>query len=199
LKSATQEKVVYHVGDIVTIVEPNVFVRVGYPFTKEHALDVAAKEYNDRIYAFMRAVHRAPVAVEIEIAPHEYDPSLYHDLVNALASYWLRLKGYGGKERKIYTETNESLRNTGGWRVFNKRIVKTGTYNRGGWVGSYDGGDYDPPHLANEVSHVLLSLESGSHIDLCVVEIEAANVRRDSVAHEGFPVNGSDDASQMES
>jgi hypothetical protein len=95
----------------------------------------------------------------------------------------LRQKSFGGKERKIYTETNEALRNTKGWRVVSKRTVKTGTYSSGGWGGGSQWSmepDYTPPHLNNEKHHVLLTLECpkrNADIDwVSVVEIEAANV-----------------------
>lgn len=179
--SATMTKrTVYHVGDVVRIVEPQVFIRVGYPLTKEHALDAATKEYDERIYAFMREVSDVPA----EFTVHETDPRLYHDLVNTLASYWLRLNGYGGKERKIYTEANEDLRGTGGWRVFGRRTVKTGTYSSGGaYFGGYDTEpNYEPPHLANEKCHVLLTLERGDGLRHESVEIEAVNVEKEEDA-----------------
>lgn len=178
MSAAAEKKTVYRVGDVVKIVEPKVFVRVGYPLTKEHAVEVTAKEYDEKIYAFMREASETPD----DFTVHEADPRLYHDLVNALASYWLRLKRYGGKERQIYTETNESLRNTGGWRIFNKRVVKTGTYDPGGLVNTWGyEPDYEPPHLANEKSHVLLGLErGGGGFDFESVEIEAANVILDT-------------------
>lgn len=180
--ATAEKKIVYHIDDIVRIIEPQVFVRVGYPLTKEQAIEAAVKEYNEQIYAFMAAISGAPEQFTV----HEQDPTLYHDLVDALASYWIRQKGFGGKERKIYTETIEEIRNTGNWRVFSKRIVKTGTYNPGGM---YGGGwatepDYEPPYLANEKSHVLLSLirECEGPFDVGAidhVEIEATNVTFD--------------------
>jgi hypothetical protein len=168
---------VYHVGDIVRIVEPLVVVRVGYPLTKIEALDAAEKEYSLKIYDFIANI----TGQANEFVITETDPRLYHDLVDALASYWLRLKGYGGKERKIYTEVNEELRDTGGWRVFNKRTVKTGTYNAGGaYFGGYDSEpDYEPPHLANEKCHVLLTLERGDGLRHESVEIESVNVEKE--------------------
>ena len=180
MSTVVQEKrVVYHAGDLVTIVNPEVFVRVGYPLTKNDALKAAEQEYGDRIYAFMREVSPTPDQFTI----YNADARLCSDLVDALASYWIRCKGFGGKERKIYTETNEALRNTKGWRVLSKRTVKTGTYNRGGWFGGYDGGDYEPPYLDYEKCHVLLMLEcaeSNASLDWArVVEIEAVNVTPD--------------------
>jgi hypothetical protein len=171
------KRVVYHVDDIVRVVNPEVVVRVGYPLTKGMAQDAAIKEYDERIHAFMASVSPEPDQFTV----HGSDPRLYNDLVNALASYWLRLQGYGGKERKIYTETDERIRNTTGWRVLSKRTVKTGTYSSGGYSGGWDGEpDYLPPCLSNEQSHILLTLEpTNPEInDPWSIEIEAVNVER---------------------
>lgn len=175
------KRIVYHVGDIVKIVSPAVVTRVGYPLSKQDALDTAEKEYNEKIVAFMREVGAAQPDDPLFNSP-EYDPCLYGDLLNALAGYWLRQKGYGGKERKIYTEINEQLRNTTGWKVTSKRYVKTGTYCRGGYSGGFDGEpDYDPPYLSNEQTHTLLTLEPPDwRVSLTAVEIEAVNVEKEN-------------------
>lgn len=177
-----EKKIVYHIGDLVTIINPEVFIRVGYPLTKNDALDAAEKEYSEKVYAFMREVNPDPT----EFTVHNSDSRLYGDLIDALASYWLRLKSYGGKERQIYTETNEELRNTKGWRVVSKRTVKTGTYSSGGYSGDACSmePDYSPPFLSNERHHILLMLEcperNASMDWVTVIEIEAANVVPDS-------------------
>jgi hypothetical protein len=60
-----QRKHIYHVDDIVTIVNPEIFVRVGYPLTREMAMEAAAKEYDERIYAFMREVSPVPTGFTV--------------------------------------------------------------------------------------------------------------------------------------
>jgi len=175
---ATTNKTVYHVDDLVEIVNPAVVVRVGYPLTKQDALDAVEKEYAEAVQAFMITVGAAE-----RNDPHfnspDYDPRFYGDLLNILAGRWLRLKNYGGKERKIYTEVDESIQCTP-WRVLSKRVVKTGLYNRGGYSGGYDGEpDYDPPYLENERTHVLLALEPTTLYEgPWRIEIEAVNVCR---------------------
>lgn len=174
--ATSKKRTVYHVDDTVKIVEPLVVVRVGYPLTKQEALDVAEKDYAEAVQAFMVAVGAAHPDDPFLNSP-EYDPRLYGDLLNAIASYWLRLKNYGGKERKIYTERDERVLCTA-WRVLSKRTVKTGTYNRGGYSGGWDGEpDYDPPYLENEKTHVLLALEPITLYEgPWRIEIEAVNV-----------------------
>ncbi len=172
------KRIIYHVDNIVRIVQPEIVLRVGYPLTKRNALEAIEKEYNEKILAFMQELGAARPDDPFLNSP-EYDPRLYGDLQEALASYWLRLKRYGGKERKIYTEHDERLLQTT-WRVLSRRTVKTGIYNHGGYSGGYDGEpDYDPPYLENEKTHVLLALEPMTFtLDPLPsrIEIEAANV-----------------------
>lgn len=175
--AVTKKKQVFHVDNIVKIINPEVVIRVGYPLTKIQALDAAETEYSEKIHAFMRDV--GAETDDDAFGGANSDPALYHDLVDALASHWLKRRNYGGKERKIYTEANDHLRHYGPWRVLSKRVVKTGTYNNGGMGQSdwYGEPDYTPPHLSNEQSHVLLTLESlDPETEPVIVEIEAANV-----------------------
>lgn len=183
--TATVRRTVYHVEDIVAIINPEIVIRVGYPLTKNDALEAVEKEHGDKVRAFMCEVGAALPDDPFLNSP-EYDPCLYGDLLNALSSHWLKRKGYGGKERKIYTEADERIKGTS-WRVLSKRMVKTGTYNRGGYSGGWDGEpDYDPPYLANERTHVLLTLEPTTFTLSNIpsrIEIEAANVQL-AVAYE---------------
>lgn len=165
-------RVVYRVDDIVRVVNPEIVVRVGYPLTKQDALN------NDYIHTIMRAV--GAEQDESITGGLDYEPSLYHDLLNALSSWWLKQRNYGGKERRIYTERDERLLQTK-WRVLSRRRVKTGTYHPGGYSCGYDfAPDYDPPHLRNEQTHVLLALEPLTfplYEEIpSRIEIEAANV-----------------------
>lgn len=179
MSAVTAKRTIFHVGDKVRVIEPQRVVRAGYPLTKNMAVEAAVKEYDERIYAFMREVCDTPDQFTV----HDVDPRLYNDLVDALASYWIRSKGFGGKERKIYTELDERLRNTSGWTVRSKRHVKTGTYCNGGYSGGYDGEpDYDPPYLSNEQTHTLLTIEPPDwNLSLTAIEIEAVNVEMGSL------------------
>jgi len=173
------KRIVFHVGDKVRVIEPLQVIRVGYPLTKTDALDAVEKEYGDEIRNFMCSVGAAQADDTFFSSP-EYDPRLYGDLLNAMASRYLRVKGYGGKERKVYTEVNERLRATSGWTVISKRHVKTGIYCSGSYSGGYDGEpDYDPPYLSNEQTHTLLTIEPPDwKLSLTAIEIEAMNVAK---------------------
>jgi hypothetical protein len=179
MSATIAKRTVFHVGDKVRVVEPLQVVRVGYPLTITDALNAAEKEYAEKVHVFMRDLgleHN-----DDALGGTDYDGRLYNDLLNALASHWIRSKRFGGKERKIYTEVNERLRNTSGWTVLSKRHVKTGTYCRGGCSGGYDGEpDYNPPYLSGEQTHTLLTLDPPDwKLSLTAIEIEAVNVEKE--------------------
>jgi hypothetical protein len=179
MSAAIAKQTIYHVGDKVRIVEPLQVVRVGYPLTMTDASNAAEEEYADKILPFMRDLG---LIQNDHFGGMNFDGRLYNDLLNALASHWIRSKGFGGKERKIYTEVNERLRGTSGWTVLSKRHVKTGTYCSGGYSGGYDGEpDYDPPYLSNEQTHTLLTIEPPDwKLSLTAIEIEAVNVEKEN-------------------
>lgn len=172
-------RTIYRVDDVVRVVEPAVVVRVGYLLTKADALTAAETHHNDKIHAFMKEIGAEQDEILLG-GGLDWDARLYGDLLDAVGSYWLRQKKYGGKERKIFTERDERILHTT-WRVLSKRVVKTGTYNHGGYSGGYDGEpDYDPPYLENEKTHVLLALEPTTLYEgPWRIEIEAANVEHE--------------------
>lgn len=163
----------FRVGDNVRVVVPDLFVRVGYPLTKMIAIETVENEYATQIQAFVQSVVSKPI--DLDHNPAVY--ALHNGVVSALASWWLRERRFGGRERKIYTQRDDGLAGTQGWQVLSKRVVKTGTYNAGGMIsGGWDyEPDYEPPHLGHETSHVLLSLLPPS-LGLSMIEIEAVNV-----------------------
>jgi len=167
---------VYRVGDMVKIVEPQVVFRVGYPLTLEDGMKAAEEKWSAKVNEFMKEIDGGTEALRDIF---DYDARLYNDLVHALGSYHLRVVKFGGRQRSIHAETHEELRNTAGWKVIKKRHVKTGTWSPG--YQSYDG-DYDPPYLANEQTHTLLSLEVTDEVKgtiwtrYSLVEVDAVNV-----------------------
>ena len=101
-------------------------------------------------------------------------------IVDTLAYEYLWTKRFGGNKRSIHNEIKADLEGKTA-TVNNIRFVKTGTRVDG--YGSYE--DYDPPYLAHEESHKILSLVIDGEI--CnksrfwissddIVRIEAKNV-----------------------
>lgn len=168
---------VYRIGETVKIIDPQIVVRVGYPLTLEDGMKTAEEKWSTSVHKFMEGINGGNEALG---GAFDYDGRLYNDLVHALASYHLRAVGFGGRQRSVHAEPQEELRDTTGWIVIKKRCVKTGTWNPG--YQSYDG-DHDPPYLANERTHVLLSLEATREVkgtiwtQYSLIEIDAVNVQ----------------------
>ncbi len=153
-------KHVHKIGDEVIIVEPAVFLRVGYPLSLQTARETIEPLIGKDLAAvFSKA--GAPVAgslsglpVTIFINDRDYDRAL-----SAVAHAVLRVKNYGGSTRSIHTVLREDLRGKRA-RVAGKRVVKTGTYHRGYCGSSMDGwGESEPPYLDKVKTHVLLDLD----------------------------------------
>lgn len=149
-------KKIYRIGDKVKVTNPQVFVRVGYPLTLEKAFDRVAEVYDQQVTNFCREIE---VNINPFLVSHETS-KLYNEVMQAVASWYMRDQNFGGKERSIYTEFQKQLQNSGPWLITKKRRIKTGTYNSGSYNYDYDGEpDYVPAYLSPEKSHVLLTLE----------------------------------------
>lgn len=159
-------KHVYHIGDKVRIVEPQLFLRVGYPLSLAVAMEHIRKHHSMHVAMLMDKIRGAkPTSGEEPFAAADWLmgqplPPAHDGLVRAAAYAWMKAQSFGGKERRIHTEINEALRGRKAL-VKAKRVVKTGDYSSGSYVVDYDGGysGGEPPSLSNEKSHVLLEVE----------------------------------------
>lgn len=148
-------------NDLVQITKPKVFVRCGYPWTKEYIKQTVINDglRKDLMALVAKATGRAVPSFNMSLdelmsgTPNsdELDP-----LLDELAYLILKHNRFGGRERKIYTETKPELMGKLG-KVFGRKVVKSGQYVPG--HSSYDyyhgGTDYDPPVLRNEETHVI--------------------------------------------
>lgn len=142
-------------GDEIKIIIPEYVERVGYPLTKSLIIESMTLEQKNKL-------HRT-IAEIFNLEHYSGDPSLvfYDDkddnrLLYAIADRILKEKGWGGRDRKIYTKTDESYKDQV-YTVCKKKVVKTGKYNHGSnwhdpWTGDYD---YEPAYLSDEKTHVL--------------------------------------------
>lgn len=145
------------VGDRVTVTKPEFVTRVGYPMSHADALEWVKKNKLSQLMDLLNFDER-PSLQEFFVQPYPYFEERYtHRIVSALASLYLRHKGYGGKTRSIHTERRPSELGTQ-HVVTDKMTVKTGTY----YPSSGRGEDYEPGGLDNEKTHVLLCL--GHHM-----------------------------------
>jgi hypothetical protein len=165
------KKHVYRIGDIVEIVKPSIFVRCGYRFDKEYAKKHLITE-SDRVLINQLLKD----AVE-EYRFHTQVDNTKEEILDRLAYYKLRVNGFGGPNRQIFTEDKPSLLNKTA-TVMAKKYVKTGVRDHG-YTDYW--GEYSPPSLMNEKTHVILKLalqESIDNVFYDYVLIEESNVKK---------------------
>jgi hypothetical protein len=161
-------------GDRVKIINPEVFLRCGYPLCKEDLKDELRKKYRKVIESLLWSARNDKEFVlkaELDTGWINHGISRseingYNSIIDILASAQLIAKKFGGNERKIFTQKYDNLKD----RIFyvtGKKTVMTGFYVPGsGGISYHDEYDYDPPCLEGSKSHIILSL------DLCRKEID---------------------------
>lgn len=173
-------KIVYRPGDIVRVVNSRFIERVGYPlvFTGLRA-------------EFENHPRLAEAMVLLGVAPEgciELPWRAKRDAVEGLAKAAVRMRGWGGKERRIHyrgtrahaaddfdldiTGTGTQTDCTGlETEVYAKKVRMTGDYYPP-WSGqTYEGEhDFEPGGLSNAKAHVILSTGLGD-IEACDVEL----------------------------
>ena len=180
----SKRKDVIRICDRVKIINPQIFLRCGYPLTKQIIKDtVITEEQKDLIEEMFKlfGVHSCRQSSDIFLATDIKNDRYYEKVLDVMAEVVLGQKQWGGSDRSIYTENRPDLLNISG-QVISKKIVKTGRYTSGhsscNYYGGYD--DYDPPYLENETSHVILKVCVGnpSFIFGEEIEIEKCNVEK---------------------
>lgn len=153
---------IIRIGDTVKIINPVRVIRVGYPMSFDDACEEVKKIYHKEIVEFMnkttlKQFDRNSVFM-VEVLKYE-ELKLYKKIVKALAYEHIQNKGFGGKEKKIYTEVRQDLLGIIS-RVENIQIRKTGTYfaPSGGYDywGEYD---FEPGGLDKIKTHKILELD----------------------------------------
>jgi hypothetical protein len=179
---------IIRIDDRIKIINPQVFVRCGYPLCKQNLIPELNKAYGKIVQNLIDSVKMGDTMMESD-KDGKYPNKQYcqieqpvnsHYLVimNELASIRLIEKNFGGKDRKIYTETVESLRNAE-CSVWGVRFVKTGIYvlGSGKYRGFCDDNDCYP-FLDHIVSHKILKLSLCLKNNYLPVEIEACHVEK---------------------
>lgn len=164
---------IIRVGDLVRVINPQVFVRVGYNLTKQIVKESLIT--NEEKTSIAQLISKKETAYNLDLwSPVEN--KVFDEMLDSLAYLKLKRNGFGGKERKIFTEYNSDLLNKE-LKVESKRFVKTGFYQPGGVFGYFEP-EYEPAYLEKEKSNIILKLYDPDNLDLCVspVEIEAKNV-----------------------
>lgn len=177
-------------GDLVRVVSPEVLIRVGYPMSQEDALKAVREKYDQAILDVIEDMHgvSARRREETQVAGFSLidrkklsDTRCFKNVMRELSYGYLRAKGFGGRERRIYTRTEPKLKGEV-FPVRRVKIHKTGDYfgPSGGyceWTGDYD---YEPGGLENERTHKFVDVctygmlkmdgSDGTWIEVCNVE-----------------------------
>jgi hypothetical protein len=161
-------------GDKVRIINPEVFVRCGYPWDKKYVIDnIITNEQKKQVAKLiMDCGLNFFGSVSSQLWPQitRYN-SCYEKLLDELAYYILITRGFGGRERKIITRRAPEYQGKTG-TVWNRRVYRTGTYCPGG--GSED--DYCPTELINQKSHVVFNMDIYQEGDLLGDQIWIENI-----------------------
>jgi hypothetical protein len=176
---AKPRKHVYRYGDEVTITEPLIVTRVGYPLSMEAAHAHVEPLVRAGLVGLFEQVgarlHGAYTLPDDPVTVHVAGDPDYDRALRAIAHSYLRSKGFGGRDRTIHTELREGLRGKRAY-VQSKRNVKTGRYHHGSSGYSYDGEwDAEPAYLDRAQTHVLLSLHGG--------DLSSRDIRIETGAH----------------
>jgi len=181
---AKKDPKIIRVGDKVRIVNPYFFVRVGYPLTPAMAEEEIAEFFSKEINEFLNKIKPTDSKADhpLSLGQRDRDKKSFDRVVRALSYDWVKLRGFGGRERKIYSEPvtiPEDCIAT----VISIKYVKTGTYEYGSggqynaWNGDYD--DYQPAYLSDEKTHKILEVDYRRIIFADNDQwIEAANVEK---------------------
>lgn len=147
--------------DLVQVTKPEVFVRCGYPWTKEYVKQTVINDglRKDLMALVAKATGRVTPSLSMsfeELMSGTPDFKELDPLMDELAYLILKYNRFGGRERKVYTETKPELMGKIG-KVFDRKVVKSGRYvpGHGGYDYYYGGYDYDPPMLKDEGTHVI--------------------------------------------
>lgn len=171
-----KHRTVYHVGDIVKVVNPRFVERVGYPLIYTALIEEFESHPN---------LKKCLVLLGLANEHASIDPRgrMARDFVIGCARAAVHHRGFGGRERKIHYRTEEPIFLRSSSRdedadielvVLGKRTAKTGTYypptSGYSWEGEYD---YEPGGLTDEKTHVLLQTALGE-----IEETDVELVRR---------------------
>lgn len=162
---------IIRIGDKVKIVNPEMFVRCGYPMTKQDAREEVYSRFQPQVDQLIKST----LYFCSELKSHfDYDGLAYHAVMEALAYGWLRRKNFGGNNREIYTAHDELAKDQIGI-VTKIRFVKTGVYINGYQTGE---GEFTPSYLSDERTHKILHLKTFYRNYVDYQQIEAKNVEK---------------------
>jgi hypothetical protein len=180
---------IIRVGDRVEIINPEIVIRIGYPMSFDDAKTKVKELYHNEIVEFLNKTIHAQTKPHIDLFAKVINYNnigIYNKIVSALAYQHMSIKGFGGKEKKIYSEIRQELLGIISTVTFIK-IRKTGIYfpSSGGYD-SYSGEyNFEPGGLDKMKIHKILQLDYCIDIETkpnwyetWSLQIEACNVKK---------------------
>lgn len=160
----SKNKNIIRIGDRVNVITPIVFFRCGYPLTAQIVKDtLITKDHKDAVILMLKAfgIYKDSYESEDNLTYRNtiLVDKIYENIIHTMSMAVMEREGWGGTERKIYTEYNSNFTEVI-CQVLSKRVIKTGTYHRSSGGHDYYNGadDYDPAYLGNEKTHIILKL-----------------------------------------
>lgn len=154
-----RSKDIIRVNDIVQIKTPELFVRCGYPMSKQDAVDhIKANHINDINELFYKITKKDPECRKSYMFSNEY--RCFDNIVDNLAFQYLIANDFGGEKRQIHTEFHKKYLYAVGKVTKIKKCV-TGRYIKAnhGYDYYYGGWEYEPPYLQNQKHHKILCVD----------------------------------------
>ena len=156
---------IIRVGDVVEVINPQIFIRCGYPLSFDAAVDKVKDVYGAKIRDFMLNIEGLKDNSSIPdlslVEGIKSTNKTFTKIATALTYDYMRSKGFGGANRKIYTKKKDHI-DRQMLIVENVRFVKTGVYVSGSSYPSYydEYAEYDPPYLADVKTHKILGVSN---------------------------------------
>lgn len=159
-------KNIIRVGDRVKVVTPTFFLRCGYPITIDEEADRVLEEHQAAISKFLQETVKCSsfypeggYSIHFVVDEHMHRKAS-REIARSLAYIRCKQKGFGGKQRQLHTEERPDYKDQEG-TVRKIRYVKTGEYVPacGGGYNPWGECDYDPPYLAEDKTHKILSVQ----------------------------------------
>ena len=166
---------IIRVGDTVKVVTPILFIRCGYPLSLADVEKEVEELFGNVVEDFLNSMGGDHLMLRDEKGKYEDgtfvgiipNPSnrkkasskSYKEIIKDLANTRMKVKGFGGIERTLHTETYEAAKGHE-TTVDSVKIVKTGQYQAASGGYDYYGGEYEyePPYLDDEKTHKILTL-----------------------------------------
>jgi len=154
-------------GDRVKVITPHRFIRCGYALTPDMLIDELVNNHSEEILTLVKSLGIETTQFrKTNILPFndKIDPDRngMSKLLHALAYLMVASRGFGGKDRMIFSEYFEHL-DQAVCKVTATRQVMTGKYYgpSGGYTTGYDGGDYwdQPGGLEDRKSNKILRVD----------------------------------------